>query len=128
MNAVPRNVIGFCPLWAAHGGSIPKRVGGFCCNPCCQKSTYELPWPSSDTANFLATKDSRERASVGESGWNKPALKRSRTKPIAALYSSVSRSLTNLPELSRRQLFGALNICAYPPRPNSESLVPMLPI
>src|SRR5260370_41335238 len=95
-----RKYVGFCPAVAENGGSMAKRVCGFCCRPRCQKSIHELPCDSTDMANFLATKSARELVVVAASGGDKPAAKRSRRDPTADLYSSGSRCLINLPPLS----------------------------
>ena len=56
------------PSAAAKGLIMPKRVGGVtCCNPRCQKSTYELPWPSGEIAKLLADEVDAGIASTGSS-------------------------------------------------------------
>src|SRR5215471_678309 len=98
---------------------MSKFVGVSWCRPRSQKSFQELPNPSTHTANFLPTKLPRASLLDGASGQISPADQRSRRKPAAALYCSVSRSRRTLPEESMPHRLGAPNSDAQP-------LIPML--
>src|SRR5437762_9880954 len=93
---------------------MSKFVGGFWFSPRSQKSFQEFPKPSTHTANFFPTKLARASLLLGASGHTTPLAQRSRTNPTAALYWSVSRSRTTLPEESMPQKFGAPNNDAQP--------------
>src|ERR1700736_1109643 len=77
---------------------------------CGASSTYKPEYAFQALARIaiLPLMKSLWRSPLGlTSGEMYPAATRSRTKPRAALYSSVSMSFTSLPPESSRQLFGA---------------------
>src|SRR5690242_15785891 len=104
---------------------MSKFVGGSWCRPRSQKSFHELPKPSTHTANFLPTKLPRASLLDGASGQMTPLAHKSRTNPIAALYWSVSRSRTTLPDASRPHRFGAPKTDAQPEIPIFGAPIPL---